>query len=647
MDSTAEFHQAGRAPGASVHRCRARAGSALPAALAAALAAVLTLAVGPALALDLSGRVKDADGHALAFVRIRASAGRALPYSMTVFTGADGRFAAHYEHASAEFLQVEAFRIGWKERSRKMEKSDQGVSLAITMGRVANVADQVPASAWLKGDPSSQAYQMTTLQCSNCHQLGSWRVRRFSASLADRPVGDRSDAWVERAADDLAAPVGDRRDKPDPNEIPGHGRVAGWAGIVQYMRLVTMQLGENRELRWGLTEGSPAYNALLEPETSLFSPKDMAIIVPNLARNFPVVFDTYTDYDDVERLGEYGVTKDTRIDEYVLPTYGWTREVAITPGSDRVWFVETDKDRLGALDPKDGSVSWYPIPGKGRQGPHTMNADSHGHIWAGLEESFHIGRFDTRTGQWRLYPPPPGKEFGVTHDFAFNSDRYVEPDTDGRIFITDMGSNELWALNVESGEIKLYRMPVVEGETHFHSLLYGAAIDVKRKRVWWAQMYGMAGSFDTEHNIAERVLPYRRGEGPRRLAIQDDGTVWIPLFGASQLVKINGDTGEELGRYQIPDRGAAPYGITYDKRRNAIWAATSNSDRIYRFDIATARWRQYPMPRKETYIRMIEIDPQSGDLWTTYASLPVGARDPAMFGTASANNMIIRLHPGD
>ncbi len=112
-------------------------------------------------------------------------------------------------------------------------------------------------------------------------------------------------------------------------------------------------------------------------------------------------------------------------------------------------------------------------------------------------------------------------------------------------------------------------------------------------------------------------------------------------------MKIDGETGEELGRWQIPDRGAGPYGITLDKKRNAIWAATSNSDRIYRFDIATQAWRHYPMPRAEAYIGMLEVHPETGDVWTTYSSLPVGRRDPKLAGTESANNIIVRLHPGD
>jgi hypothetical protein len=51
--------------------------------------------------------------------------------------------------------------------------------------------------------------------------------------------------------------------------------------------------------------------------------------------------------------------------------------------------------------------------------------------------------------------------------------------------------------------------------------------------------------------------------------------------------------------------------LTLDRKRKAIWVATSNSDRIYRFDIGMHRWRQYPMPRKETFLRVIESSESS------------------------------------
>ena len=599
--------------------------------------------------LDIDGRILDVAGNPVPDVRIRMTDPGTAPYSTTVFSDAEGRFKAAGLRAARDTLSLEAFRIGWDEVERVVKGRDGGMTVSVTMQAIANVAHQVPGSAWLRGEPGTVAYNMATLHCSNCHQLGSARVRAFSARLASMPVEDRAEAWLKRAAEDLAY---DGKAKPweaggdADDELADHPRIGAWEGMVQYMRWVTMRLGEHNELRWGLEEGSAFYNALLDPETSLFAPRDMEVIIPTLAHYFPVNFDSMTDYDDVERLGEYGVTGDTVIEEYALPTFGWTREVAIAPGSPLVWFIETDKDRIGALDPATGAVEWFDVPGEGSQGPHTMNADADGNLWIALENSFYIGRFDTNKREWRRYPPPEGTVFGVTHDFAFNSDRHVEADAQGRIWITDLGKNELWAMNVDSGKITTYRMPMVPGETSFHSLLYGAAIDSKRNRVWWAQLYGYVGSIDTEANVADRIIPFERGDGPRRLAI-DDGVLWVPLFGKSQLVKIDTETGLEIARYQIPDPGAAPYGITLDKKRNAIWAATSNSDRIYRFDIDGERWRHYPLPRREAFIRMIEVDPESGDVWTTYASLPVGKRDAAEWGTENANNMIVRLRPGD
>lgn len=610
------------------------------------LAAMLPMA---SHAATVSGRAVDSSGNAVPYVRIRVTGKNAVPYSRTVFTNAEGTFTLDYPGAKADGLTIDAFRIGWKEASRTQQRKKDEVTVQLTLGRIANVASQVPASAWLGGDPSSQGYQMATLQCSNCHQLGAYRVRKFSEKMADQPIGDRAEHWVHRAAEDLAGPRRGKQENEADSTYEPNGRVAGWEAMVQYMRLATMKLGDPPHLRWGIQENGPFFQALLQPDTSLFSPKDMAIIVPYLARNYPVVFDTYTNYDDLERLGTFATNDATRIDEFVLPTYGWTREVAIAPGSDKVWFVETDKDRLGALDPASGGVVWYPIPGggKGKHGPHTMNADSQGGIWAALEDSFHLGRLDTKTGQWKLCPPPAGKVFGVTHDFAFNSNRHVDADDAGKIYITDMGMNELWSVDVASCAITTHKQPMPVGETDFHSLLYGAAGDPKNHRVWWAQLYGNVGSFNTQTGLTERIIPFKKGEGPRRLAIEDDGTLWVPLYGASQIVKIDGNTGLELGRWQIPDRGAAPYGLTLDKKRNAIWAATSNSDRIYRFDIATERWRHYPMPRAETYIRMLELDPATGDIWTTYSSLPVGKRDPKAYGFEGANNIVVRLHPGD
>lgn len=617
-------------------------------ALVAILLQFVAIATPPlAHAGYVTGSVTDTADRPIPHVRIKLTGTQTVAYSTTVFTDLNGQFSVDPISFEADSLIVDAFRIGWLTTEQIKEETPEGASLSIRMRPIDDVADQVPASAWLAGSPDDLGYQMTNLHCSNCHQLGARRVREFSKRLGSSGHEMRTEAWFVRAAEDLSG-TGNTPDGSDlPTTTQSNALRAGWESVVQFMRWVTMRLGTEQKLRWNLEEGSPFYNALLSPETSLFSPRDMEIIIPYLANNFPTTFDHLYGYDDIDRLGAYGATASTIIEEYALPTFGWTREIAIPPGSSKIWFLETDADRLGSLDPMTGEINWFPVPLAGSQGPHTMNADGAGNVWVALEDSFHIGRLNTQTGEWRLYPPPDGTVFGVTHDFAFDSNRHVRADANGRIWITDLGKNELWGLHTDTGDIERFRMPMISGETSFHSLLYGAAIDTSSNTIWWAQLFGVAGSFNAIEKIPERIIPYARGEGPRRLAIEESGILWVPLFGSSELSKVDTKSGLELARYRIPDRGGSPYGITLDKRRNAIWAATSNSDRIYRFDIESEEWSHYPLPTREAYIRLIEVHPETGDIWTTYSNLPVGERDPAIWGSRHANNMIVRLVPGD
>ena len=582
----------------------------------AALALMLVASPANCAPLTVEGTVVDLHGTPVPYVRVTIAGAAIAPLTTTVFSVQDGKFSAQLKDADPDQIKIESFRIGWQETAREVTQRTDTTQLKLTLQPLTNVADQVPASAWIPGKPGDRDFHILINECAGCHQLGAARVKRFAQSLAGQPVETRT---------------------------------AAWDAIVQYMRAQALRIGPSGDmhLRWGLTEESEDYKMATAPETSFFLPRDMERVVPYLAKHYPTSFDTYTDYNDIERLGEYGVTAQTVVEEYQLPTFGWTREVSIAPGSRKVWFLELDADRLGALDPTDGKVEWFDVPGEGPQGPHTLNADAEGNLWVPLEESYSIGRFNTQTHEWRVYPPPPGVKFAITHDTAINSKRQVQFDAHGRLWLTLVGINELWSVDVKTGEVKRFPMPLPEGEELFHVFIYGAAMDPSLKRVWWTQLHGFLGSFNVETEQVERIVPFPRGAAPRRMAIEDDGTLWVPLYGEGQLFKFDTKKGVELARYDMPDRAGASYSITLDSKRRAVWVGTTNSDRIYRFDIDTARWRHYPLPRKEAFLRMIEIDHETGDLWTTYANLPIGKRDPAIYGDEHANNMIVRLHPGD
>jgi streptogramin lyase len=587
-----------------------------PRALRAMALMFCSIIATPCAALTVSGKVVDRAGNPVPYVRVTITGEKLVPLTTTVFSTLDGSFAARSIDATPDAIQLDSFRIGWRESARKIALDGDFVEYMLILEAQSNVAHQVPSSAWVPGNIGDRNYHILINECAGCHQLGAERVKRFAASLDGQPI---------------------------------EARTAAWEAMVQYMRMQSVRMGPagHAELRWNMTEESDEYKATIAPQTSFFLPRDTEEVIPLLAKSFPTNFDTLTDYDDIQRLGEYGVTGETVIEEFQLPTFGWTREVTIAPGSDRVWFVELDADRIGSLNTNDGSVEWFDVPGAGAQGPHTLNADSQGNLWMALEESFSMAKFNTKNHDWRIYPPPDGVNFAITHDAAINSKRQIEPDAKGRIWLTLVGINELWSIHVDTGEVKRFKMPLPEGEEDFHVFIYGAAMDPNGKRIWWTQLHGFLGAFNTETESVERVVSFPRGAAPRRPAIEEDGTLWVPLYGEGQLVKFDTKRGVEVARYDMPDRAGASYSVTLDPKRHAIWVGTTNSDRIYRFDIDDERWSHYPLPRKEAFLRMIEVDHDTGDIWTTYANLPIGPRNPEKHGIAGSNNMVVRLHPGD
>lgn len=584
------------------------------------VAGALALVSSPLAAAQISGKIVDEAGNPVPYVRVTVEGDQMVPTTTTVFSDTTGEFQtpdlkADYD---PETMAVTTFRIGFEEAERNLEADGDDVVLNVTLKTKENVADQVPASAWYGGEPGDRDLHIAINECGGCHQMAAERMKVMAESLAGLSVEEKEQAW---------------------------------RGIVQYMRERALQMGpsdyEGSHLRWGLTEGSEEYMAAITPDGSFFMPKDEDWSVAYLARKLPDNFDYMTGYNDIEELGEYGVTKDTVIEEYSLPTFGWTREVSVAPGSPYVWFVELDKDRLGRLDPTDGSVKWVDVPGEGPQGPHTLNADADGNLWAALEESYSIGRYNPKTDKWDIFPPPEGVKFAITHDTAFDSNRHVVADEEGRIWLTLVGLNELWSVDLETKEVERHPLPLPEDETKFHAFVYGSIIEPDKSHIWWTQLHGFLGSFNIKEGYVDRIIPFPYGAAPRRMAIEPNGTLWVPLYGDGQLVKVDTEKGKILATYDMPDRKGASYSITWDPGREVVWVGTTNSDRVYRFDPKTERWTHYPLPRAEAFLRMIELDHETGDLWTSYSNFPIGPRDPEIYGRADANNMVVRIHPGD
>jgi streptogramin lyase len=106
--------------------------------------------------------------------------------------------------------------------------------------------------------------------------------------------------------------------------------------------------------------------------------------------------------------------------------------------------------------------------------------------------------------------------------------------------------------------------------------------------------------------------------------------MYIALYGSGQLLEFDTQLRETIGIYDLPDTASAPYSTTWDPVREVVWIATANGDVIYRFDPETKAIGVLPVPREQAFMRMIDVDPRTGVLVSSYANIVDVVQGPRM-----------------
>ena len=574
-----------------------------------------TIWLNSAWSLTVSGLVTDVDQKPLSGVMVTLhnpeSGANKEAATITVFTDAAGRYQMQtVDWVFADDVQLVTKKIGYGlATSSRSQQGTSEVQQNFVLKPADNIAGQVPAAAWLSQFPlTDRGARFIPGQCAGCHQFPSDQVKAFAAPLAKLTETERKQEWLTVTNDESERVL---------EKV--------WRGSIQYMRSMAFHFSADTPVRWGLDPNGEQFRALLTAEYSLFSDHEEDIAATALTKFMQLDFttmprDAYPAADN-PLVPDAGLT----IKEYDLRSDGWTREVALTAESDYVWLVEDNTDRIGRLDPKTGRVKWISVPTSGdqAQGPHTINVDREGYLWITLEESYALARFNPKTEEWKIYPG--FGEFSIAHDTCLDDERYVVTDVQGHLWLTLIGQNKMAELDPDSGEIWFYDMPHQEGETSFHAALYGCVMSSELEKVWFTQLNGIIGSIDVQGKQIETASAFEVGQIPHRFAIDDQDVIWVALSGDGELLAYDTIGNKLVGRYRLPDANSSPYSTTWDSVRKVVWVSGSNADVIYRFDPANQQFHSIPMPRKRTFLRMIDIDRKTGDLWSTYAHLPVGA----------------------
>lgn len=577
-------------------------------ALAGTLGAVAILALGLAstarAGVQIGGTVLDLNGRPLAQAQVSLATpdGYAGADVITVFTSAEGRFSFPGDIGGAAGIEanVHARVLGFEQLSLAVQATqagDEAIDVAIIMRSTPNQAPVAPPSAWLTGIGDRAEKARFVLNCVGCHQVPSPAVRAYARQ-------------VEAVAGADSASV----------------REQSWQSIVHYMNYLS---------GWEFGRANPAGPP--DAQHAYYVGPGEAVAA-TLAGQFKDGMEQLSGYD-------YGapliVTKDTVIREYEVPEPNAIREAMMLGSPAKLWVADVSTNRMYSIDVATGAQTYHDVPYDGVSGPHSLHRAHDGSLWITPFFPSVIARLDPVEGSWQTWPmvTRKGEIIGI-HDLSFGYQHELLTDKNGLIWYSDIGNNAVGYFDPDSGDAEIFHTPEIAGRPGGGALLYGLIMTSDRRHIWYSQLgIGSFGEFNVDTREFEtRVTLPIADAGPRRLTISDRDIMYVPLYGSGQLVEYDTRAREQIGIYDLPDTGSAPYAVTWDPVRKVVWIATSNADVIYRFDPENSSFGVLPLPRTGAYLRMIDIDPQSGVLVTAYGNIVQFVHGP---------RMAVIIDPGD
>ena len=545
------------------------------------------LAPAAVLAAEAQGIVVDLNGQPLAQAQVTMTKNedQTGPDYVSVFTDSDGRFVSPGGSATSNAY---ARKLGY-EQVDVTHETDSKDGLTIVMQRVRNLADQAPASAWLSGIEDRREKATFVQNCVDCHPVPAAEVRAYAAMIENANPNDEHEV-----------------------------RKQSWLATAHYMNYLSAW-----EFGRANPDGPP-------PPGNAYYVGRSADVAETMATHFAGNMQELYGYD-------YGapliVTGDTVIREYEVHGVNAIREAMMIGQPRQLWVADVATNRMYVIDVETGEQSVHEVPYDGVSGPHSLHRGSDDSLWITPLFPSVIARVDPFELSWQTWATRTndGTDIGI-HDLSFGYEHELLTDNDGLVWFSDIRNTSVGYFDPETGDAEIYRAPDIEGRTDDFAALYGLVMTSDRKHIWFSQLgIGSFGNFNIETREFETrvVLPMAEA-GPRRLTISDDDIMYVPLYGAGQLIEYDTVARREIGTYDLPDTGSAPYAATWDPVRRVVWIATANAGVFYRFDPETKSFGVLPLPRNGAFTRMIDIDPETGFLVSSYANIVEFVKGPRM-----------------
>jgi virginiamycin B lyase len=285
----------------------------------------------------------------------------------------------------------------------------------------------------------------------------------------------------------------------------------------------------------------------------------------------------------------------------LINTHAEPHDVAMDPEGN-AWVSEQNGNKLGRLDGKTLEFTEYDTPPgpapKDRQHLGNPQIDANGILWVTDGPNRRWLSYDTSNQKFLAFAFPNGKGSAHANSMALRRD--------GTVWGTG-GGKEVRELTPDKAEFRFFESPSAKGKGAPGA--YGIAI-AGDGAVWWSEdTADMMARLDTATGkIEEFKIPYEGHAFPRRMNSDANGDLWVALWNAGKLMKIDHKT-KQMTIYSPPTQTGGNYSVVVDKKNNFIWVSEHQADKIARFDPRTEEWTEFPLPEAESDPRRIDIDP--------------------------------------
>ena len=513
---------------------------------------------------------------------------RTVAPEVTRFSDAIGRVEFAERDASREYL---VRKPGYQDLAIKPEVETRELYVTLVPETdPVRLAEAKPASVWLGaldlGDRDTKLHFQT--QCTFCHQQGNSfiRMERTPEAWGDiihrmQRYGARLSSQDQRALPErLSAGYRKLRENPQllADPLPWSPALTGititeWPLGDIFSQVHDMLVAANGlvyvadNIQDRLYEVDPRTNQVIVYRIPHREGERNGGLLAARLRNFP----KHDSTSNAHSLAE------SRVDGHIF----------ITPSAQR---------RLVEFDPATKTFTLHEMD----EGfyPHTIRVDQKDRVWFTVALSNQVAMFDRTTKRFTMYDLP-------TRGFR----EWLNVRLIGVVF------------KLMSWGVPLANWLPVDRQATGTPLPYGIDITPDGK-VWFARLHtDEIGSIDPDSGkITMIATPFK---GPRRLRTDAAGKLWITAFPESAIVRFDPAT-SQFTRFDLPlspKGGDTPYALNVDRPRGIVWVNGNQSDSLYTFDIASETWGNVPMPRRVTFTRDVEFDPD-GTAYTAIAHFP-------------------------